>query len=89
MEADAELLAFASLVEPDPADRAADAARARRLLMTGITAAAGGRNDGRPYRSPAFSIDDRSRWWGEGWGLTVDVRSSPQRRDVHRARVHP
>ncbi len=72
VEADAELLAFGSLVEPSPADRDADAQRARRLLMRGIQAAVGGAQDGAAYRSPSFAIDDRSRWWGEGWALTVD-----------------
>jgi hypothetical protein len=72
VEGYAEALAFASLVEPDAPLRAEDARRARRLLMRGIDAAAYGAADNKPYRSPGFSIDDRSRWWGEGWGLTVD-----------------
>lgn len=72
VEADAELLAFGSLVDPSPLNRAKDADSARRLLMTGITAAAAGPSDGAAYRSPNFAIDDRSRWWGEGWALTVD-----------------
>jgi hypothetical protein len=72
VESDAELLAFGSLVDPLPDERAQDAERARRLLMHGIAAAAQGPKDGAAYRDPSFSIDDRSRWWGEGWALTVD-----------------
>jgi hypothetical protein len=72
VEVDAEVLAFASLVEPDPSMRAADQQRARRLLLRGISAAARGAADGSAYRDPSFSIDDRSRWWGEGWAVTVD-----------------
>jgi hypothetical protein len=72
VESYAEVLAFGSLIEPDAADRARDARRARRLLMGGIDAAAAVPADGKPYRSSSFSIDDRSRWWGEGWALTVD-----------------
>jgi hypothetical protein len=72
VEGDAELLAFGSLVDPSPSNRAKDAERAHRLLMKGISAAAAGPSEGAPYRSPNFAIDDRSRWWGEGWALTVD-----------------
>ena len=25
-----------------------------------------------PSAMPAFSVSNRSRWWGEGFGLTVD-----------------
>ena len=72
VESNAELLAFGSLVDPQPADRAKDADRAHRLLMTGISAAVKGPKEGAAFRDPSFSIDDRSRWWGEGWALTVD-----------------
>jgi hypothetical protein len=71
VESYAEALAFASLIEPDVAQRGADAERARKLLMRGISAAAKGSANA-PYRSPSFAIDDRSRWWGESWPLTVD-----------------
>jgi hypothetical protein len=27
---------------------------------------------GQPFRDPRFSTSDRSRWWGEGYPLTVD-----------------
>ncbi|HLY81397.1 MAG TPA: hypothetical protein VKQ71_00355, partial [Acidimicrobiales bacterium] len=72
VESYAEVLAFGSLVEPDASERARDAERAHRLLMRGIDAAVAGAADGKAYRSPSFSIDDRSRWWGEGWALAVD-----------------
>jgi len=72
VEADAEVLAFASLVEPDEAARAKDQQRARQLLLKGLKAAAGGASKGAAYRDPQFAIGDRSRWWGEGWALTTD-----------------
>jgi hypothetical protein len=72
VEADAEVLAFASLIEPDEAQRAKDGLRARRLLLAGVGPAASGAANGAAYRDPQFAIGDRSRWWGEGWALTTD-----------------
>ena len=72
VEADAEVLAFASLVEPNEAARAKDRQRARRLLLDGVGPAAAGVVKGAAYRDPQFAIGDRSRWWGEGWSLTTD-----------------
>jgi hypothetical protein len=71
-EAYAELFAFLSQVSPDATARDDYARRARTLLMYVITRAAQGAAAGQPYRDPAFSISDRSRWHGEGFGLTVD-----------------
>jgi hypothetical protein len=34
--------------------------------------AAQGEAPGQPFRDRDFSIDDRARWWGEGFALTVD-----------------
>jgi hypothetical protein len=71
-EAYAELFAFLSLVSPDPPARDDYARRARTLLLYVITRAAQGAAEGQPYRDPEFSTNDRSRWHGEGFGLTVD-----------------
>ncbi len=68
----AMLFAFMSLIENDPAARDQYAQRARTLLMYVITEAAKGPAEGQPFRDPAFSTYDRSRWWGEGFPLTVD-----------------
>ncbi len=68
----AMLFAFLSLVGPDETTRTADAQRARTLLMSGIDKAAGGVSEGKPFQGERFSTNDRSRWNGAGWGLTVD-----------------
>ncbi|RMG55005.1 MAG: hypothetical protein D6723_03630 [Acidobacteria bacterium] len=68
----AMLFAFMSLIENDQAIRDDYAQRARTLLMYVMNEAAKGAADGQPFRDPAFSIYDRSRWWGEGFPLTVD-----------------
>lgn len=75
-EAYAELFAFMSLLDPDPAARAAHAQRARDLLMHVMEEAAKGVDPNRqspaPFRGAAFSVSNRSSMWGEGFGLTVD-----------------
>jgi len=68
----AELFAFLSLVDPDAAHRADYAARARTLLMHAVDEAAKGLAANQPFRDPDFAINDRSRWNGEGFPLTVD-----------------
>ncbi|HYO89011.1 MAG TPA: hypothetical protein VER79_10200 [Candidatus Limnocylindrales bacterium] len=68
----AMLLAFLSLAHPDAAVRADYASRARTLLMTVIDQAVLGPAEGVPFRDPAFALSDRSRWYGEGFPLTVD-----------------
>src|SRR5262249_39106321 len=68
----AQLFAFMSLVDNDPAKRADYAKRAHTLLMYAINKAAPGLAEDQPFRSPGFSIDDRSRWYGDGFGLTAD-----------------
>jgi hypothetical protein len=65
------LFAFLSLIGPDDATRDADAKRARTLLMHVIDKAALGTAEA-PYREEKFSTSNRSRWWGEGFALTVD-----------------
>lgn len=81
----AELFAFLSLIGPDPEVRAADAARARTLLMHVMNAAAQGpateedfvcseTQQYPPFRHPDFftSDRDRARYHGEAFALTVD-----------------
>lgn len=71
-ESYAMLFAFMSLIENDASARNDYAARARTLLMHVIDEASKGVESGEPFRDPAFATSDRSRWWGEGFGLTVD-----------------
>jgi hypothetical protein len=71
-EAYAEFFAFMSLIDPDPNARVRHAQRARNLLMAIIDEAAKGHAAGLPYRDPIFATFNRSRWWGEAFGLTVD-----------------
>lgn len=68
----AELFAFMSLVTSDPSARDDYAKRARSLLMYVIDQAKQGPAQGQPFRDPEFSTNDRSRWHGEGFALTVD-----------------
>ncbi|MCE9579399.1 MAG: hypothetical protein K8W52_40125 [Deltaproteobacteria bacterium] len=68
----AQLFAFMSLVDPDATARADWASRARALLMHAVGEAAKGLAPGQPFRDPDFAINDRSRWNGEGFPLTVD-----------------
>ncbi len=68
----AELFAFLSLIHPDEVSRQDYAERAHTLLMHVVTEAAKGPADEQPFRDPSFATSDRSRWWGEGFGLTVD-----------------
>jgi hypothetical protein len=70
-EAYAMLFAFMSLVDAPP--RRPDwTARARTLLMLIVDEAAKGRADAHPLRKGGFSVEDRSRWYGESFALTVD-----------------
>lgn len=68
----ASFFAFLSLIHPDAERREDFANRARSLLMYVISEAGKGAADDRPFRDPYFALGDRSRWWGEGFALTVD-----------------
>ena len=70
----AELYAFMSLVDPDGNARAQWGTRARDTLMFAIEKALPGvgADDDVPFRGPNFAVDDRSRYWGEGWSLALD-----------------
>lgn len=68
----AELFAFMSLISTDEAERDDYAQRARTILMYVMEIAILGQAASEPFRDGNFTIYDRSRWWGEGWALTVD-----------------
>ncbi|MEX2501961.1 MAG: hypothetical protein WD336_06265, partial [Trueperaceae bacterium] len=68
----AQLFAFMSLIEEDPATQRDYAERARTLLMFVIDAAARGQAEDEPFRGTQFATSDRSRWWGESFALTTD-----------------
>jgi hypothetical protein len=72
LEAYAEFFAFMSLVDGDPTARVLHAQRARTLLVYVAQQADLGHAAGKPYRDAGFATSDRSRWWGEGFGLAVD-----------------
>ncbi|HEX4460469.1 MAG TPA: hypothetical protein VIA18_20970 [Polyangia bacterium] len=82
----AELFAFLSLLEPDEAQRRADAGRAVKLLMAVVDEAKKGAKEGESVRDPAFAVSDRSRWSGEAFALTADWvypwLTAEQKRDV-------
>lgn len=74
-EAYAAFFAFLSLVEPDPAARAAHTTRARNLLMYVMREAVKGEDSSQhpaPFRAHAFATYNRASAWGDGFGLTVD-----------------
>ncbi|MBW2733183.1 MAG: hypothetical protein JRH20_12390 [Deltaproteobacteria bacterium] len=66
----ASFFAFLSLVHPDEAARADYARRARELLMHVMNLVAAGGSG--PFRNSIFSTNDRSRYYGEAFPLTVD-----------------
>ncbi|MDT5091483.1 MAG: hypothetical protein QOH60_846 [Mycobacterium sp.] len=69
----AELFAFMSLIEHDQPARDDYGRRARNLLMHIVDKASPGvGGDDEPFRDPRFATFDRSRWNGDGFGLTVD-----------------
>jgi hypothetical protein len=68
----AALFAFMSLIHPDLAEREDFAQRSRILLMRVIQEAAKGVASAAPFRDPEFSTNDRSRWNGVSFALTVD-----------------
>jgi hypothetical protein len=67
----AGLFAFMSLVHPDAENRLDFAARARVCLMRVIEAVDEALEEEGPFLGE-FATYDRSRWWGENFGLTVD-----------------
>jgi hypothetical protein len=73
LEWGAELFAFMSLIESDPAVRSDYAQRARTLLMHMMNRAVLGPWDNdSDFRGRVFSTNMRSLFYGEGFPLTVD-----------------
>ncbi len=68
----AEFFAFWSMIDPNVSERINHARRARRLLMYVIDHALLGPAANIPFRDPGFMTYDRSRVYGEAFGLTVD-----------------
>jgi hypothetical protein len=71
-EDDAAVLAFNSLIDPNPANRILYAQAARNILMYGLNQAALGPSVGVPFRDPQFCTFNRASLTGYEWALTVD-----------------
>jgi hypothetical protein len=70
-ESFAELFAFGSLVDPDPAARKADAQRGRKLLVS-MLERVDRKAAGDPMADPRLAVFNRSRWAGEAFAVSVD-----------------
>lgn len=66
------VLAFNSLIDPNPANRIQYAQYARNLIMYAMNLAALGPLVGAPFRDPAFPTYNRASGQGEQWPLIVD-----------------
>jgi len=66
------ILAFNSLIDPDPAMRIKYAQYTRNLLMYAMNQAALGHLAGAPFRDPMFAVYNRANGSGEQWPLMVD-----------------
>jgi len=66
------VLAFNSLIDPDPNARIQYAGYARNLLMYAMNIAALGHLSGAPFRDPMFAVYNRANGSGEQWPLIVD-----------------
>jgi hypothetical protein len=71
-EADAVVLAFASLIDPDPVKRSQYAKYARDLLVYALNQAAMGTLANAPFRDRLFAVYNRANGGGEDWPLAVD-----------------
>lgn len=71
-EAYAQMFAFLSLVEPDPAVRDEYGQRARDMLLWMLRQAALGPAAGEPFRDPVFATFNRANALGMAIPLTVD-----------------
>ncbi|MGB8261071.1 MAG: hypothetical protein WCE75_12000 [Terracidiphilus sp.] len=71
-EENALILAFNSLIDPNPANRIAYAQDARNLIMHAMNLAAMGHQANAPYRDPAFAVYNRGSATGQDWPLVVD-----------------
>jgi hypothetical protein len=68
----AAILAFNSLIDPNPANRITYAQYARNMLMYALDQAALGHLANAPFRDPAFAIYNRANFSGDQWPLIVD-----------------
>ena len=66
------VLAFNSLIDPNPANRIKYAQYARNMLMYAMNQAALGHLSGAPFRDPMFAVYNRANGSGEQWPLMVD-----------------
>jgi len=66
------VLAFNSLIDPSPSNRATYAQYARNLLMYAMNLAAQGPLANAPFRDPQFPTYNRANWTGAQWPLIVD-----------------
>jgi len=66
------VLAFNSLIDPDPNARIQYAQYARNMLMYAMNVAALGHLSGAPFRDPMFAVYNRANGSGEQWPLIVD-----------------
>ena len=66
------VLAFDSLIDPNPTNRVNYAQYARNMLMYAMNQAALGVQTGAPFRDPAFPIYNRANESGAQWPLMVD-----------------
>jgi hypothetical protein len=71
-EQDAEIFAFQSLIDPNPANRVTYAKYARNLIMVAMNQAALGVLSGAPWRDPLFPTYNRANLTGQAWPLVVD-----------------
>ena len=84
----AEIFAFMSLVSPSDKERHDYATRAAKLLMMMMNRIAKGPSDSDELRRDKFPLDDRSRWNGEAFALTVDwiypYLSADEKKTIHK-----
>ncbi len=66
------VLAFNSLIDPNPTARIQYAQYARNMLMVAMNQAALGHLAGAPFRDPLFAVYNRANGSGEQWPLIVD-----------------
>jgi hypothetical protein len=66
------ILAFDSLIDPNPTNRCLYAQYARNLLIYARTQAAQGTLANAPFRDPLFPVYNRANGSGENWPLAVD-----------------
>ena len=66
------VLAFDSLIDPNPANRVTYAQYVRNMLMVAMNQAVLGVQSGMPFRDPTFPIYNRANLSGAQWPLMVD-----------------